>query len=60
MAKNKSKVPTNVGGAKVPKSLRKSGIVQMFLNNDLGRSILADVIVAAGCSCSRRYGEAPS
>ena len=47
MAKNKVKVPKTVGGWKIPKSLRKSGAVTMFLNNDLGRNILADVLVAA-------------
>ena len=36
-----------VGGLKIPKSLRKSGAVTMFLNNDLGRNILADVLIAA-------------
>ncbi len=60
MAKNKFKVPKNVGGVKLPKSLRRSGMVRMFLNKrprafdpgrrDRGRS----------CSCGRRYGEAPS
>jgi hypothetical protein len=47
MAKNKVKVPKKVGGIKVPKLLRKSGMVDTFLNSPLGRSILADVIVAA-------------
>ena len=47
MAKNKVKVPKTVGGWKIPKGLRKSGAVTMFLNNDLGRSILADVLIAA-------------
>jgi hypothetical protein len=47
MAKNKVKVPKTVGGLKIPKSLRKSGAVTMFLNNDLGRNILADVLIAA-------------
>jgi hypothetical protein len=47
MAKSKVKVPKTVGGLKIPKSLRKSGAVTMFLNNDLGRNILADVLVAA-------------
>jgi hypothetical protein len=32
---------------KIPKSLRKSGTVNTLLNNDLGRNILADVLVAA-------------
>jgi hypothetical protein len=52
MAKNKFKVPKKVGGVKVPRSLRKSGMVHMFLNNDLGRSILADVIVAAAAAAA--------
>jgi hypothetical protein len=47
MAKNKAKVPKAVAGWKIPKGLRKSGAVHMFLNNDLGRNILADVLVAA-------------
>jgi hypothetical protein len=47
MAKNKMKVPKSLGGVRIPKSLRKSGLVNTFLNNDLGRKILADVIVAA-------------
>jgi hypothetical protein len=47
MAKNKVKLPKKVGGVRVPKGLRKSGMVTMFLNNDLGRAVLADVIVAA-------------
>jgi hypothetical protein len=47
MAKNKVKVPKTVGGLKIPKSLRKSGTVNTLLNNDLGRTILADVLIAA-------------
>ena len=47
MATNKVKVPKTVGGLKIPKSLRKSGAITMFLNNDLGRNILADVLIAA-------------
>ena len=47
MAKNKVKVPKTVGGWKVPKGLRRSGAVNALLNNDLGRNILADVLIAA-------------
>jgi hypothetical protein len=52
MASTKVKVPKKVGGLKVPKSLRKSGAVNMFLNHDLGRLILADVIVAAATAAA--------
>jgi hypothetical protein len=47
MAKDKVKVPKTVGGLKIPKSLRKSGTVNTLLNNDLGRKILADALIAA-------------
>jgi hypothetical protein len=47
MAKDKAKVPKSVGGWKVPKGLRKSGVINTLLNNDLGRNILADVLIAA-------------
>ena len=47
MAKNKVKVPKTVAGWKVPKGLRKSGVAHLFLGNDLGRAILADMLIAA-------------
>lgn len=47
MAKDKVRVPKTVAGWKIPKRVRKSGAVSLFLNNDLGRRILADVLVAA-------------
>ena len=45
MAKNK--VPKKVFGASVPKTLRRSSIMQNLLGSPLGRQILADVLVAA-------------
>jgi len=47
MAKSEVKVPKSLAGWKIPNSLRKSGVITQFLNNDLGRRILADVLVAA-------------
>lgn len=47
MAKSKVKVPKAVAGVSVPRGLRKAGIVTSVLNHPLGRSILADVLVAA-------------
>lgn len=46
MAK-KAKLPKTIAGIKVPKRLRKAGAVTAILNNPLGRSILADALVAA-------------
>jgi hypothetical protein len=45
--KERGKVPKSLAGSKIPKSLRKSGAITQFLNNDRGRRILADVLVAA-------------
>jgi hypothetical protein len=47
MAKAKVKVPKTLGGVKIPRRLRKSSMVSAFLNTELGRNILADVLVAA-------------
>jgi hypothetical protein len=61
MAKNKMKVPKSLGGVKIPRSLRKSRLVNAFLNNDLGRNILADVLVAAaGAAAAAMVRHRPS
>ena len=61
MAKNKVKVPKKVGRVKTPKALRKSGVVEGFLNNPLGRDILAGALVAAaGAAVSALARHRPS
>ena len=47
MAKSKVEVPKSVAGVPVPKRLRKAGVLTSVLNHPLGRTILADVILAA-------------
>ena len=47
MAKAKIRVPKAVADVSVPKRLRKAGLVKSILNHPLGRTILADVLVAA-------------
>jgi hypothetical protein len=57
----KLKLPKTVAGVKVPKSLRKSRRLKAFINNPLGRTILADVLVAAaGAAAVALRGSAPS
>jgi len=43
----KASLPKSVGGVKVPKALRKARPLGKLMKSDLGREILADVIVAA-------------
>jgi hypothetical protein len=48
MAKSdKVKVPKTVAGFKVPKALRKSGILDTLVGTPAGRQLLADAIMAA-------------
>jgi hypothetical protein len=46
MAKAK-KVPKSVFGMKLPKQLRKAGIVKMAFSSPVGRLVLAEALVAA-------------
>jgi hypothetical protein len=43
----KDKVPKKMFGAKIPKSLRKSSVLQSLLGSPTGRQIIADALVAA-------------
>ena len=47
MAQDKVKIPKTVAGVPVPKRLRKGGTLASILNHPLGRTILADVLLAA-------------
>jgi hypothetical protein len=47
MAKGKAKVPRKVAGVKVPKAVRKSGLLDELLTSELGRESLAEALVAA-------------
>ncbi|QRM28329.1 hypothetical protein [Microvirga sp. VF16] len=47
MAKAKIKLPKTIAGMKVPKPLRKSAAVTSFLNDPVGRAVLADALIAA-------------
>lgn len=60
MGKKKMKLPKMVAGVKVPKSLRKSRRLNAVINNPLGRTILADVLIAAaGAAAVALRGKAP-
>ena len=52
MAKKKIKIPKKMAGVRVPKTLRKSHMVDVMLNNPLGRQVLADALVAAAAGAS--------
>lgn len=43
----RNKVPKRLAGVKLPKALRKSGIVKSVLGSQLGREIAANALVAA-------------
>jgi hypothetical protein len=45
--KKKGKRSKSAAGGKVPKALRKSGVVTAFIGSPLGREILAEALVAA-------------
>ena len=47
MAKRKARTPKKIAGVKVPKTLRKSGLLNELLTSELGREILAEALVAA-------------
>ena len=57
MAK-KIKLPKKVAGYKVPKSIRKSKLLRMLLNNPVGRDVLANALTAgAGAAAAVLVGE---
>jgi hypothetical protein len=57
----KTKLPKSVAGLKVPKRLRKSRAVRGFLDNPIGREIIAAAIVAgAGAAASALGKRRPS
>jgi hypothetical protein len=43
----KIKIPKKIFGAKIPKSLRKSALIQGLIESPTGRKILADALIAA-------------
>jgi len=51
MAK-KNKIPKKIIGYKVPKSLRKSHIVNGLLASDIGRGVLANALTAAAAAAA--------
>jgi hypothetical protein len=53
MAKStKAKLPKTVAGLKVPKALRKSGVLETLVGSHAGRQILADALVAAAAAAA--------
>lgn len=53
MAKSgKAKLPKTVAGLKVPKVLRKSGMLETLVGSHAGRQILADALVAAAAAAA--------
>ena len=53
MAKTeKAKLPKTVAGLKVPKALRKSGVLETLVGSHAGRQILADALVAAAAAAA--------
>ncbi|RDI59455.1 hypothetical protein [Microvirga subterranea] len=59
MAKKKAKSQTDVLGFKLPKSLRKAGWLDDLLRSEIGRTILAEALVAAAGAAAAalaRYG----
>ncbi len=53
MAKTaKAKLPKTVAGLKVPKALRKSGVLETLVGSHTGRQILADALVAAAAAAA--------
>lgn len=46
MAKTETKMPKKIAGYKVPKSIRKSPILQALLASEVGRDVLAKAITA--------------
>lgn len=59
MAKKKSKSQTDILGFKLPKSLRKAGWLDDLLQSEVGRTILAEALVAAAGAAAAalaRYG----
>ena len=57
MAKSKVKVPKAVAGVRVPKGLRRSGMVASVLNNPVGREVLAAVIVAGAGAAAKALAQ---
>jgi hypothetical protein len=43
----KTRVPKKVAGVKLPKTLRRSDLVEAILQNDTARRLLADALIAA-------------
>jgi hypothetical protein len=61
MARKKSKRSKSAAGVKVPKALRKSGVLAALIDSPLGRQILADVLVAsAGAAAAALTRHRPS
>lgn len=53
MAKqSKPKLPKTVAGVKVPKALRKSGVLATMVGSPTGRQLVADALVAAGAAAA--------
>ena len=53
MAKSsKTKLPKTVAGIKIPKGLRKSGVLETLVGSQAGRQLLADAIMAAATAAA--------
>ena len=48
----KSKLPKKVAGFKVPKALRKSGMLDTLVGTQTGRQLLADALIAAASAAA--------
>lgn len=48
----KSKLPKKVAGFKVPKGLRKSGMLDTLVGSQTGRQLLADALIAAASAAA--------
>jgi hypothetical protein len=52
MAKKRMRIPKRIAGLKIPKAVRKSKLLRSLLGSPMGRTIVADALVAGAAAAA--------